>query len=107
MTTLSQKSNGSFSHEMQWLTNEVGRDFTGYTPHCKIKTKSGVLVHDFVLDTDMTWVSQSEGKLKLEVIDISSWPIALLETDLKFVQDSDSFKRVTATFNIKVEGGVS
>ena len=105
--TLQQKNNSSFSHEMQWTTDGVGRDFTGWTPSCKIKDKNGVIIHTFALGTDMFWINQALGKILFTVINTSLWPVALLKADWKNTQDSDSFARVTATFFIQDGQGIS
>lgn len=105
--TLKHKSNGSFSHEMQWKTDGTGKNFTGWTPSCRIEDKNGVLVHEFTFGTDMTWIDITIGKILFKVIDTSGWKKELLISDWVNTQDSDSFARVTANFYIQNSGGVT
>lgn len=74
----------------------LSADFTGTKVRCKIKTLSGVLVHDFgelALEPDGTTLLEALPAVGL------TWPVGNLQTDLVYV---DAAGRPFATQTVEV-----
>jgi hypothetical protein len=105
--TIDLKQNISYSVECQWKTAGVPKDLTGYTLASKIKDKDFNLVHEFTYLTDLTWVDQSLGLFKMEVLNVSTWTPTLLRQDVIITKISNSLISGTKTFNVKNTYGIT
>lgn len=99
------KRGTSLDMEIQWATNGVGVDLTGYTVTSQVRKRDasgdglGTLVADITCTIDPDQVT-NPGVVLLEA-DTSDWPILALDCDVKFVSGG-GLVYPTTTFEIRV-----